>query len=1408
MSEFLAEAQIVLRANTKLFLADFEKAVKKAEATKVTVTVRASMTGFRADLIEKLKSSSRGLSVSVRVKPDMTGFRAALQTEVDRASRGIVASTKAAAATPVAATATGAAPAARAASRALTAEQAVAKAVEAGAFARKRVTGLIDIQDQRLARIARQEAAITAAQTAQTRAIQEQNAALQIQATKIEQRARAELAVTQGAFSKTQATRTAPATADALARQQAEASAARQKADAEASTKRIATAEAEAKRLVGIEAKRAADIEKINARLAEVRAVVAQPILPPERGNIAALRKQQAEFTKAATVAKKALEAATVAGIAITDKDTVGLTAHATALARDAGAALEDARAQKLRAAAIVRASIAQAASAVGLRGAALTAATPFIVTSAALIAIGKSVSLASKLQSELAVFNVTAGATADQMETVREKALALGRDVTLPAVSAGDAAVALTELAKAGLSVQDSLDGAKGVLQLATAANIDFSAATQLTASALNAFGLAGLEATHVADVLANSANRSQGSITDAGVALQQSSAVARQAGLSLEQTAAALTLFARAGLRGSDAGTSLRTALIRLINPSTKASALIQKLGLHIRDASGNINLNVFDEFTQKTKEFSAAQRDQALAIIFGQDAIRGAAILAREGRKGLDAELQGINKQGTAAEVAAARTSGFAGSIENLKNQLSDAGEALGSSLLPQLTILADSMANAIHTTTRLVEGIADLTQLAEKPIDIVVNVIRKVTGGGGGGSGQGDQETKDSVLGRIKKIFSPSESGIELADDLNTLGIELGTKLDEGFQSALKKAHIPESIADNFRFTPGIPTLDQAKDKIDDIIAALRKSPGPTGFNEAVLALQDLQKSLQGGGFEAKKLAEDIGPLITQLQNLGSQNAIHIPMDIVPGKGLTSETLNFLQREGEEGGKLTAEAFSAGFLGSVEDIGKQGAEALKNAAKSAVDPGVAGAFEDAGKKVKKAFGQATGFERAQTQAEISGDVQAQIKALQGKAEAERRAIAAINRVTGGAPTGARLEARTKAEDALNQALSSIQSLQDQQTSDAKQKAADIKKGQDDADQAVLDALAPAARRLDTRALIAGGTKSLKDDIAVAKAQQEDNRHQIAVIFKSFNDRKAAGEKIADLKDDNIRLSQQIVADTKSIFQAAQDAFQTKIDTATAAGAIDKVIALTKQRITKLEHLIETSKGEREALKAYRSELAKRRQELESLTDDRLQARTDFAQSVFDLTGNKNPLLKAINAQIKEAQQDARQAKRGSVAWLKAMTEVKTLQKRKKDLLDEAKDATKDHTTAFDLLNEFNAKFNDIAGNVVNTNQPFAGSSAFSTDIVNKAIAGFQQGGLPHRPIDIRLRGDDQQSKQISVTEKLIAVIQENTDVLRGGAGNRSTQSVFVPGEIEGKNKLAAFWASRTAREVANG
>lgn len=431
----------------------------------------------------------------------------------------------------------------------------------------------------------------------------------------------------------------------------------------------------------------AGNVETANAAKQEI--LLAEARIRTGNATLAQIADERA-LAAARIEQAKAAEAAALKQSAAIQRTQKAQTAAALSGARASARAQEQLR----------RGALASTLQLGGVRGATLAASRSFLIGAAAIVSFAKSLQLFASFQTEIATFGAVTGATADELERVAATARQLGADVRLPGVSAGDAAEAMSQLARAGLSVEDSIAGARGVLQLATAAQVSVADATTIAASALNAFGLAGSEAAHVADVLANAANASQGSITDMAIAMQQANTIARQVGFTLEETSGFLTILARAGLRGSDAGTSLRTALTRLVNPTKKIQAELDKLGLHLRDANGEIRPEVFANLGAALQKMGKAQRDAALAILGGQDAMRALSILSRLTTKETLKVFAAQRKQGTAAELARARTQGLAGASGALKNTLEGIGIAIGQSVGPGLTHFVTELTAALQ------------------------------------------------------------------------------------------------------------------------------------------------------------------------------------------------------------------------------------------------------------------------------------------------------------------------------------------------------------------------------------------------------------------------------------------------------------------------------------------------------------------------------------------------------------------------------------------------------------------------------------------------------------------------------------------------------------------------------------
>lgn len=311
---------------------------------------------------------------------------------------------------------------------------------------------------------------------------------------------------------------------------------------------------------------------------------------------------------------------------------------------------------------------------------------------------IGLALRAAGDFEQKLNVFQAVAGATGDQMKQVSRLAKQLGADTKLPGTSAKDAAEAMVELSKGGLDVKQSMKAAKGVLQLSAAAQIGNAEAATITARALNAFRLSGNKANKVADLLAATSNASTAEITDVAQAMQQASASAAQLGVPIEDLTTGIGLMANAGIAGSDAGTSLKTLMSRLVPQTNKAADAMWALGLATEDgkskffdANGQfIGMRAsIDLLSKKTKGLSQEQRQQAFNTIFGSDSIRAANIVLAAGTKQWDAMKNATTGGGEAAELAAAQTKGFKGSMEAFKSSLETAAISFGLVLLPAAT-----------------------------------------------------------------------------------------------------------------------------------------------------------------------------------------------------------------------------------------------------------------------------------------------------------------------------------------------------------------------------------------------------------------------------------------------------------------------------------------------------------------------------------------------------------------------------------------------------------------------------------------------------------------------------------------------------------------------------------------------
>jgi TP901 family phage tail tape measure protein len=309
----------------------------------------------------------------------------------------------------------------------------------------------------------------------------------------------------------------------------------------------------------------------------------------------------------------------------------------------------------------------------------------PIVAAGAAILKAG------SEYETALNIFGAVTHATANEMEHAQQVAKALGADLDLPATSAKDAALAMNELGKAGLTAAQAMDAAKGVLQLAAAGQLDGARAAEIAANALNAFKLEAKDTTRVADLLAAAANASSSSVDEIALSMQQASAVFASAKIPIEDMTTAIGIMANAGIKGSDAGTSLKQFMLSLQAPTSKAAETMKDLGVQVYDASGNMKplITVIGDFQHALSGLNQEQQNSALAKIFGSDAIRAAQILFGTGEEGFKKMKEQVTAVGAAADLAMAVMKGLGGAWMQFKSQLETIGITVYESIKQPLT-----------------------------------------------------------------------------------------------------------------------------------------------------------------------------------------------------------------------------------------------------------------------------------------------------------------------------------------------------------------------------------------------------------------------------------------------------------------------------------------------------------------------------------------------------------------------------------------------------------------------------------------------------------------------------------------------------------------------------------------------
>jgi len=352
----------------------------------------------------------------------------------------------------------------------------------------------------------------------------------------------------------------------------------------------------------------------------------------------------------------------------------------------------------------------------------------------APLVAVGASaIKTAANFEAGMIRLKIATQGTGQELKAMSDLALKLGKDTVF---SASEAAGAMEELAKNGVSTANILNGAAtAAVNLAAATGSELAPAAVAVSDAMNQFHISAKDLPGLVNQITGAVNESKLDFADYQLGMAQAGGVAGSVGVSFADFNSVLAGTSSMFASGSDAGTSFKTFLTSL-NPTSKAAAaMIEKYGLSFYDASGKMRpmADIAEQLRQKLGGLSDQAKSDALKTIFGQDAMRTAVGLMQLGAKGLDEVAAKIAKTDAAAQ-SAERMKGFnaqleqlGGTIETLQIQIGNTGILTTvTGIVKGVTDMLDKLTEASPAAAQFAVGMA-LVAAAIGPIMLVVGPL---------------------------------------------------------------------------------------------------------------------------------------------------------------------------------------------------------------------------------------------------------------------------------------------------------------------------------------------------------------------------------------------------------------------------------------------------------------------------------------------------------------------------------------------------------------------------------------------------------------------------------------------------------------------------------------------------------
>lgn len=326
-------------------------------------------------------------------------------------------------------------------------------------------------------------------------------------------------------------------------------------------------------------------------------------------------------------------------------------------------------------------------------------------------VGLNDTVNTYKSFESMMSQVQAISGATGSDLEALTAKAKEMGATTKFTAT---ESAEAMNYMAMAGWKTSDMISGISGIMNLAAASGESLGSTSDIVTDALTAFGLKASDSTHFADVLAQASANANTNVGMLGESFKYVAPVAGAMNYSVEDTSLALGLMANASVKGSMAGTALKTALANMASPTDNMAAAMEKYGISLTDSEGNMKSlgDVLLNLRSSLGDLSETEQTAAASTIFGKEAMAGMLAIINASEEDYNKLSNAIyNADGAAQQMSETMLDNLEGSLTLMQSAVDGVKTSFGERLAPYIGGVADMITEAMPGAEQALSGLMD-------------------------------------------------------------------------------------------------------------------------------------------------------------------------------------------------------------------------------------------------------------------------------------------------------------------------------------------------------------------------------------------------------------------------------------------------------------------------------------------------------------------------------------------------------------------------------------------------------------------------------------------------------------------------------------------------------------------------